>query len=505
MITFAAMSSTFKPLKSLAGQTAVYGLGTIVPRLLNYLLLTPFYTRVFIKGEYGVVTELYAYVAFLMVLLTYGMETSFFRHAGKEEDADKVYGTSLVSLFTTSLLFMVVMLFFYPTAAGWIQYQSNPEYILYFSIIVGIDAFSAIPLARLRQQQRPGRFTLVRLTTVSVNILMNVFFLVVCRYIYDKHPDGLIRYIYKPELGIAYAFISNLIASAVGLIMLLPDIISVRWAFDKALFRKMIRYALPLLVVGLAGMVNEVADKILLKHLVSDPGTAMEQLGIYGANFRLAVLMTLFIQMFRYAAEPFFFSQSGDANARQVYADVLKFFVLFCLLIFLGVLLYIDLFQHFIGPSYREGLFIVPIILMANLLLGVYYNLSIWYKLQDKTMLGAYIAMAGAGVTLLLNFLLIPVYGYAGAAWAHLFCYLVMVIISYLIGQHHYPIPYQLRTIFAYLFLALIIYGVSVMVRPETLLLRLGWNTLLLIAFVFIVMKRERIPLLGLPAGGRRP
>lgn len=486
------MSASGKILQKLAGQTMVYGLGTIVPRLLNYLLLTPFYTRVFQQGEYGTVTELYAYVAFLMVLLTYGMETAYFRFASKTEDEEKIYTTSLFSLLISSGFFIGIMILFSRPVAGWIHYSSHPEYILLFSLIVSIDAFCSIPFARLRQRNRPGRFAMIRIVNVLVNIGFNVFFLVVMKHLHQEDPQSIIGRLYDPEFGVGYAFVANLIATLVTLVMLLPDIVKLRWRFDKTVLLNMLAYAFPMLIVGLAGMVNEVSDKLLLKYLLPDPTTALAELGVYGANYKLAVLMTLFIQMFRYAAEPFFFAQASEENARPTYALVMKYFVIFGLLIFLGVMLFLDLVKYFIGPDFRGGLGIVPIVLMANLFLGIFYNLAIWFKLTDRTWYGAVLAIGGALITVIFLFGLVPRFGYVGAAWAHFACYGSMMVMSYVWGQKHYKVPYDLRTIGLYALVALVLFGLSQWVNISSLALRLGVNSLLLVLFVGVVWVKER-------------
>ena len=488
-----------KPIKQLAGQTAIYGLGTIVPRLLNYLLLTPFYTRIFELGEYGVITELYAYVAFLMVLLTYGMETAFFRFAEKEKQPGRAYSTTLLSLATTTSLFVVFILIFTQPVANAINYPSNKEYIVLFSFIVGLDALTAIPFALLRQQNKAFRFAGIKIINVLVNIGANVFFLVICPRLIEQNPDSFVRFIYNENIGIGYAFISNLIASVVSLLLLFPEIFRVRLFFDRILFRRMLIYALPLLVVGLAGMVNEVSDKILLKFLISiPPGTvdaasyALEQVGIYGANFKLAVLMTLFIQMFRYAADPFFFAQANKENPQQVYADVMKYFVIFCFFIFLGVTLYIDLFKYFIGPDFRTGLYIVPVVLMANLFLGVFYNLSVWYKLNDLTKYGAFLAIMGAIITIVFNVILVPVFGFLGSAWAHFACYFSMMIVSYFLGRKFYPIKYDLKRILGYFTLTMLLFFAAKIFFIGNIYSRLGLNTVLILIFVMVVYFVEK-------------
>ena len=487
------------PLKKLAGQTLVYGMGTIVPRLLNYFLLTPFYTRIFIEGEYGIITELYAYMAFLLVLLTYGMETTFFRFAEKEPDQKRVFSTSVVSLFFSSSLFFILVVVFAGPIAGLIKYGEHPEYIVMFSAIIALDAFTAIPFAYLRKKNKAMRFSILKIINVVVNLALNFFFLWIAPKIYAQHPDSWIRLVYDPSIGVGYAFICNLASSAITLLLLIPDIFSIRLKVDWNLLKRMLVYTFPLLIVGIAGMVNEVADKIIFKYLlivpagVPDPETyAMGQLGIYGAAYKLSVLMTLFIQMFRYAAEPFFFAQVKEENARQVYADVMKYFILFGLFIFLGVTLFADVVKYFIGPRYWEGLYVLPIVLMANLLLGIVFNLSIWYKLNDMTRFGAYIGLSGAAVTILMNVLLVPRFSYLGAAIGHLSAYILMVLLSYYWGQKYYRINYQLRRIGFYALLSVGLFLISYFTPVEKKALSLGINFILMMVFVIIVFFKEK-------------
>jgi len=487
------------PLKQLAGQTLIYGTGTIVPRLLNFLLLTPFYTRIFEKGEYGVITELYAYVAFLMVLLTYGMETAYFRYASSEDSPRRVYSTSLFSLLLTTSFFLVVVLFFAQPLANLIGYSAHKEYIIYFTFIVGIDAFTAIPFARLRQQNQAKRFSMIKIINVVVNIFLNFFFLLICPRVLMNDPHSVIRFIYSPEIGVGYAFISNLIASGVTLLLLFPEIFKIKIIFDLSILKRLLEYAFPLLIVGLAGMVNEVADKIMLKYLVKiPPGTidpnhyAMSQVGIYGANYKLAALMTLFVQMFRYAAEPFFFAQYKKDNPQQVYADVMKYFVICCLVIFLGVMLYIDVVKYYIGSEYWSGLKIAPVVLLANMFLGMFYNLSVWYKLTNKTRFGAYIAVMGAIITIVLNVLLVPVLGYVGAAWATFICYFVMMVICFLLGMKYYPIGYDIKSIIGYMVFAMILFFGSTLIKIDHKIYHLAFNTVFLLAFVITVYRIEK-------------
>jgi O-antigen/teichoic acid export membrane protein len=445
-----------KHIKQLAGETAVYGLGIVLPRLLNYVLLTPFYTRVFSTAEYGIVTELYAYVVFLIILLTYGMETGFFRFAEGAKKTDNVYRTALLSVFSTSLLFILLLNLFLNPVSNILEYTHRKEYILWLGIIVSLDAFTSIPFARIRHENKAKKYALIRIVEVSVNIIANWFFIYYCHNNYEQ--SELIQRIYNPEIRVGYVFISNLMATATKTVLLYREILMLKGSFAVKTLKELLNYSYPFLIGGLAGAVNEAIDRIMLKHRLPEEVNAMEQVGIYGANFKLAVLMTLFIQMFRYAAEPFFFSKKDEDNAKSIYADVMKFFIFFCMLIFLVVTLFIDLFKYFIGQDFREGLEIVPLILMANLFMGIFYNLSVWYKLTDKTRYSAYLVITGAIVTFVINYFFIPLYGYMASAWGHFFSYLLMIVLSYLIGRKYYKINYDLKRIGVYVVSGFLIY-----------------------------------------------
>jgi len=443
------------PLKRLAGETAIYGLGTIVPRLLNYFLV-PFYTRIFDENAYGQITELYAWVAITMVVLTYGMETAFFRFANKEKNPKKVFNTATTSLLITSLAFVSVIVLFLKDISTAIKYEGNSEYIIILAIIVAIDAFTSLPFAYLRFMNKAKRFSFIKITSVVVNIIFNFLFLLIIPKALGEGVNELI--IYKSSDLIVFVFIANLLSTITSLLLLFPEIKLFKIKIDSVLFKKLLAYGLPILIIGFAGMINEVSDKILLKYLLPSNIDAQAQIGIYGANYKLAILMALFIQMFRYAAEPFFFAESDKKNAKVTYSIVMTYFVIFTLFIFLGVTLFIDVFKYFIGPDFWAGLMIVPIILAAKLFLGVFYNLSVWYKLTNRTLYGATIAVIGAIITIGLNIILIPKYGFVGSAWANFFCYLSMMIISFLWGRKVYKVNYQLKKIGAYTLLALIIY-----------------------------------------------
>jgi O-antigen/teichoic acid export membrane protein len=447
-------------IKRLAGQTAIYGISSIVGRLLNYLLV-PIYTNYFLTHEFGVVVEMYSYVVFLIVILTYGMETAFFRFASKEKETrNKVFTTSLLSVFTTSLLFVALTSLYSQDIANLIRYPDNPHYVWWFGIIIGLDALIAIPFARLRAENKPIRFAIVKLTSIGVNIVLVLFFIVFCPWVLKNDVavlSDLVRTFYNPEMGVGYVFIANLVASIVTAIMLVPVMLRDKLEFSLILWRRMMLYALPLMLAGLAGVVNEAIDRILLKYMLP-ADIAMSHLGIYGACYRVSVLMVLFIQAFRFAAEPFFFSEYEKSKSTVIFARVMKVFVITCLFIFLGIMLYMDIVQYFIGKDYREGLDIVPVLLIAHIFLGIYFNLSIWYKLTGQTQFGAYITIIGAVITIGLNIILIPYFGYHGSAWVHLVSYAAMTAVSWYWGQKHFPVPYDISRIMLFTALALILY-----------------------------------------------
>lgn len=486
------------PLKRLARETAVYGLSSIVGRLLNYFLV-PLYTRIFLPHEYGIVTELYAYASFLMVFLTFGMETTFFRFSESRPEKERVYATSIIPVIGLNLAFIILGILGSSAVSDRLHYDHHSEYLVCFVLIVGLDAIAAIPFARLRQQHRSLKFATLKLANITINVALNLFFLLLCPYLL-KHGFSWIRSVYDPSFGVGYVFLSNLVASAVGVLLLFGDVFRFKLEFDRKLFREMFLYALPLLLAGLAGMVNETLDRILLRYLLVIPaGTAnaaeyiMAQIGIYGANYKVSILMTLFIQTFRYAAEPFFFSHAKETDSRQLYATVMTYFILFGLIIFLGIMLYIDIVKHFIGVKYYPGIGIVPVLLLANLFLGIIFNLSIWYKLGNKTRYGAYVTIFGAVVTIASNYVLIPLIGYAGAAWATFICYFLMMLLSYFWGQKHFYIEYDLKKIGGYFLLALLIFFISKIWHFHSEFVLLAANSLMFMAFLAIVFYRENL------------
>src|SRR5574344_2067276 len=457
-------------IKKLVGQTAVYGFSTILGRLLNYLLV-PLHTYLFQPAQYGVVGELYAWVSLFVVILTYGMETAFFRFSQMDEYKNKCYSTAIVSLFTTSVIFSVLCSCFAQPIAGWMQYGNYPEYITWIAIIISIDALTSIFFASLRLQMKAVKFAIVKITNILVNILLNLFFLLLCPYLLQQGiAVAFVNTIYSQEIGVGYIFISNLAASIITLIMLFPDLLKINLAFSWSLWKKMFSYAFPLLILGLAGIVNETMDRVLLKNL-SPAEIAQSQVGIYSACYKISIMMTIFIQAFKYAAEPFFFSKSKDADAKATYAVVMKYFV---------------------GPEYHQGLVVVPILLLANLFLGIFYNLSIWYKLTGQTRFGAYIALIGAVITLVLNYLLIPVMGYMGSAWATFACYFIMMLLSYILGQKYYRVEYKSVSIVGYVVFAVLIYYGSTFLPIENFTLKMVINTCLFFVYGIVLFEMEK-------------
>lgn len=478
-------------LKKLAGETAIYGMSSIVGRFLNWWLV-PYYSRIFLPEEYGVVTNLYSYVAFLLVILTFGMETGFFRFANKSQQNDKIYSTSAFSLFGSSILFVLIAFIFSGNVAHFLDFQNSEQYIKWLVVIVALDAGTAIPFANLRLEGKAVRFATLKMVNIFFNIFFNVFFLTVCPYILKTNPESFVRFIYHPEFGVGYVFVANLLASLITLIMLIPEIRKIKLVFDWALFREMFWYSFPILLVGIFGMVNQNIDKILIPELIPASQKPMEQLGIYGANYKLAILMNMFIQAFRYSFEPFFFSHQKNSDSRLIYAQVMKYFVIFGLLIFLGITLFIDVFKIIIGEEYHSGLQVVPAVLMANLFMGIYFNLSLWYKLSDKTWMGAWIAGVGAVLTIAANIILIPVMGYMGSAYGVLICFIIMTIISYVVGQKYYKVEYELKRILSYLAIAIGFYYLSGWIRFSASIAQYGLNISLFCVFIILVFFAEK-------------
>ncbi len=473
-------------IKKLAGETALYGLSSIVGRFLNVLLI-PLYTRALGPGEYGIVTDLYATSAFLIIVFSYRMESAFFRFGTPPEDRQRVFSTGLISLLvSTAAITTLIFLFAGPLAAA-AKYGQHPEYIQWFALMLAFDCLSELPFARLRLEQRPMRFVMVKLLNIGTNVFFNVFWLIFCPWA-AKHGMDWVHWVWSPGLGVGYIFMSNVLASLITLVLLLPEFKTIKLPFDRALWSKMMVYAAPLIIVGFAGMVNEMLSRTMMKYLLTGtPEENMAQLGIFGANYKLAMLITLFTQAYRYAAEPFFFRHAGDDNAMKTQAEVTKWFTIAAAVGMLAILLFLDVVKYFLGKKFHSGVGVVPILLVANLLLGVYYNFSVWFRLKDRTGLGAWISLAGAAITILLNILWIPRYGYIGAAWVTLICYLFMSWATWKTGQKHYPVPYHLGRMMLYTVSALGLWVAAEWLCPF-LPASIQWSVRLLLFAGYLVM-----------------
>ena len=492
-------------LKSLAKDTAIYGLSSIVGRFLNYLLV-PLYTAKLsaASGGYGIITNVYAYTALLMVILTYGMETTFFRFANKEgEDPQKVYSTTLMSVGFTSLLFVVLVLTFISPISSFMGYADHPSYIWVMAVTVAIDAFQCIPFAYLRYKKRPIKFAALKLLNIFMAIALNLMFFLVLPAIYESNgATGLIAQIYDPTVGAGYAFYINLFCSAALTFFFWKELVGIKYQFDKALLRRMFSYSWPILVLGIAGILNQTADKILFPYIY-ERSDAHAQLGIYGAASKIAMIMAMITQAFRYAYEPFVFGKSKDKDNRETYAQAMKFFIIFTLLAFLVVIGYLDVLKHIIGRDYWSGLRVVPIVMAAEIMMGVYFNLSFWYKLIDKTIWGAWFSGAGCAVLIAVNVLFVPRYGYMACAWAGFAGYATAMVLSYIVGQKKYPINYPLKSIGVYVAITVLFYFCMNFANEHLPnWAALAVNTVLVIMFVAHIIYHD-MPLKSLPVVGK--
>lgn len=494
-------------LKKLAGQTMWYGASSIAARFLNYLL-TPYLTLKLSGAAYGDMTIIYSAIPFLNVIFTYGLETAYFRYVQRKEQEEEVYNTATVSLILSTISLTALLLIFRVPVAGILKIEEHPEYITWSAFIIAFDSLASLAFARLRHENRPKKFAFIRVVGIVINIAVTFFFLSVCPSIAKDHPDSPLLYLYDEKIGVGYVFIANLVQSIVTFILLRKEFFSFRWQFNKKLWKQIMLYSMPLIVAGFGGIINETFDRIMLAWWSSKPTEAAMkfEVGTYGACYKLSILITLFIQAFRMGAEPFFFKQSQGENAQRTYARVMKFFVITICVMFLFVGLYLDIWKHFIqNKKMWVGLRVVPILLLANMFLGIYYNLSIWYKLTNKTLAGAYITLLGAGITLAINYLFIPKYGYMACAWATFFCYGTMMVVSFRWGQKHYRVPYAWKKLVAYMVIVVLLYliylafvkiGLNVWINR-------GVATALLLSFIIFVLKVERKEFQRLPVIGR--
>ena len=490
-------------LKSLAKDTAIYGMSSILGRFLNYLLV-PLYTSNIsaASGGYGIITNLYAYTALLLVILTYGMETTFFRYANKtNEDPQKVYSSTLIMVGFTSLLFIVLVSIFLQPISGVMGYSNHSSYVWVMAATVSIDAFQCIPFAYLRYKNRPIKFAALKLLFVTFNIALNLLYFLVLPDLYKSYPE-VIQYVYSPETGVGYAFYINLVCTASITFFFYKELTGFKYTFDKELAKRMLSYSWPILILGIAGILNQNADFILFPYLYKG-SQVHQQLGIYGAASKIAMIMAMITQAFRYAYEPFVFGKGNDKDNRETYAVAMKYFIIFTLLAFLVVMGYINILRHIIGRDYWEGLKVVPIVMAGTIMMGVYFNLSFWYKLIDKTIWGAYFSGIGCFVLILINIIFVPQYGYMACAWAGLIGYATAMTLSYFVGQKKYPINYPLKSIGIYVLIA-VFFFIAITYSNEYLpkIYALAVNTLIIFAFVAHIIYHD-LPLSSMPVIGK--
>jgi O-antigen/teichoic acid export membrane protein len=511
-INFNAKTASLSGIKKLAGHTLWYGVPKIFSRFLNYgLTLLGF--RLFNAATTSDLTQVYAVIPFLNVIFTYGLETSFFRFA-QTKDRKVLYNTLSISLILTTILLTLLLFIFKTPLTQFLELRNHPEYVTWMIWIIFFDTLIVIPLSQLRLEERPARYALVNMASIFINIAVVFFFLFVAKKAYETDPQTILGALYDPQIGVGYFILGNLVASISFLLLLYPEIKQLRFVFDKEMWKEVMAYSYPLLIVGFGGMVNELLSRVIYRKVAT--GTSLEQdreLGIFGANYKLAVLITIFIQVFRLAAEPFFFNQSGKDDARKIYARVMKFFVIACCFMFLVIALFLDFWKLLIASKFKEygeGIHIVPVLAMASVFLGIYYNLSIWYKLTNKNMFGAYITITGAVITLLLNIWWIPEFGYTGSAWATFICYALMMVVSYTQGQKHYAIPYPKKKLIAYLAIAALLYAVHELIASQIFTGWKGYNyiyfgtgLLFIVLFAILILRVEAKELQRLPFIGR--
>lgn len=490
-------------LKSLAKDTAIYGMSSILGRFLNYLLVPLYTSKISAEsGGYGIITNLYAYTALLMVILTYGMETTFFRYANKtNEDPQKVYSSTLIMVGFTSLLFIVLVSIFLQPLSGVMGYSDHSSYVWVMAATVSIDAFQCIPFAYLRYKKRPIKFAALKLLFIALNIALNLLYFVVLPDLYKSYPE-VIQHVYSPETGVGYAFYINLVCTASITFFFYKELTGFKYTFDKELAKRMLSYSWPILILGIAGILNQTADFILFPYLYKG-GQAHQQLGIYGAASKIAMIMAMITQAFRYAYEPFVFGKGNDKDNRETYAVAMKYFIIFTLLAFLVVMGYINILRHIIGRDYWEGLKVVPIVMAGTIMMGVYFNLSFWYKLIDKTIWGAYFSGIGCFVLILINVIFVPQYGYMACAWAGLIGYATAMTLSYFVGQKKYPINYPLKSIGIYVLMT-VIFFIAITYSNQHLpkIYALAVNTLIIFAFIAHIIYHD-LPLSSMPVIGK--
>lgn len=489
-------------LGSLVKDTAIYGMSSIIGRFLNYLLV-PLYTAKIsaASGGYGIITNVYSYTALILVLLTFGMETTFFRFANKDDEKPiEVYSTTLIFVGALSFLFALTVLVFLHPIATLMGYADHPEYIGMMACVVAFDAFQAIVFAYLRYQKRPIKFAFLKLLFIIMNIFLNLCYFLWFPALYKSYPE-LLSSVYNPGVGVGYAFAINLLCTASITVWMMPELTGFKYKFNKELFKRMLKYCWPLVILGLAGILNQTADKIIYPFVGG--ADAKQQLGIYGAASKIAMIMAMITQAFRFAYEPFVFGRAKDKDAKEMYASAMKYFLIFTLLAFLCVMFYLDLLQFIIGEDYREGLKVVPIVMAAEIMMGIYFNLSFWYKLIDDTKWGAIFSFIGCLVLVLINFIYIPKVGYMACAWGGFAGYFTAMTLSYVVGQKKNPIHYDLKGMSIYVLMTALLFAISQNLPHDwNMWLKMGFNTLLLLVFLGYLIKHD-FPLSQLPVVGK--
>ncbi|HSC54285.1 MAG TPA: polysaccharide biosynthesis C-terminal domain-containing protein [Phnomibacter sp.] len=495
--------------KKLAGQTLWYGVPTIASRFLGYIL------SIFLFRWYGPsvtadITQVYALIPFLNILFTYGLETAYFRFVSATNES-KLFNTLSISIIGTTVLFSAVLLFFIEPLSQFTSLQNKPEYFRWMIYVLFFDTLSVIPFARLRQQERPRRYAFAKVMNVLLTVLISVYYLRFCPLHHAADPNDPLVIFYNPSIGIGYYIIANAMASFITMLLLWKEWKGFQWQFDTALWKQVMNYAYPLIIVGFGGMINEMLSRLVYSNVLDLPiEEEKRQLGIFGASYKVAVLITMFIQVFKMAAEPFFFKQSADKNAPRTYARVMKFFVIACSLMWLAIALALPLITRLAYgknfEQYNEGSAIIPILAMGSVFLGVYYNLSIWYKLTNKTWTGAWITIGGAVVTIVLNIWWIPLFGYTGSAFATFICYGAMMVVSYTMGQKHYPIPYAYKKYIAFVLIAVCIYLLQhYAIEPfiSNTIARISISIVWYLAYVYLIVRVEKKELAALPMVGK--
>ena len=492
------MNTNGSIIKKLFNQAKVYGISTVLGRILNWLLV-PIYTRVLIQtSDYGIVTNLYSWFALALVILTYGMETSFFWFINREPDPKKVYGTILTSLATTSTLFVVLAAIFLNPVSAALGYAEYKEFVMMLAVIIAVDAFCSLPFAHLRHQEKAIPFVVIKMISIAINIALNLFFLLAAPWL-SKNGFSAVELVWSPGNEIRYVFVSNVFSSAFTFLALSPDFLF-KWSFDAKLMKRIFAYSFPILLTGIAGNFNQTADKILFPYLFSDTAEAQSQLGIYGACFKITVIMMMVSQAFRYAYDPFVFRYKKEGADTSTLADIMTCFIICSLFVFLGITFYLDILKYFIGSGYHSGLTIVPIVMLGEFFFGIYYNLSIWYRLTDRTIWGTYFSLAACVITVCIIVIFVPKFGFMACAWASFVSNFVIMVASYFFGQKYFPVPYRIKTACFCFAIAMILWAAAAFVPIENKMLSLVFKTVLLAVFAVTAIWKE--PLLRSGAAG---